>query len=146
MNLPINSVTSQIIAAAIKVHRKLGPGVLESAYEACMAYELERSGLLAKRQKAVPLVYEQVKLDCGFRADLVVNNAVVVEIKCKEVLHPVDHAQLLSHLRLLDLRVGLLINFHVVLLKDGIKRIANHYRELSGEEEFAEAMATGDIL
>ena len=107
-------ITGQIIGAAIKVHRKLGPGLLESAYEACLAYELEKLGLQVQRQKAVPLVYEMVKLECGFRADLVVDGRVVVEIKCKEVLHPVDQAQLLSHLRLLDLQVGLLINFHVV--------------------------------
>jgi GxxExxY protein len=121
--------TSQIIGAAIKVHRKLGPGLLESAYEACLAHELEKSGFHVQRQKPVPLVYEKVRLDCGFRADLVVDGRVVVEIKCKEALHPVDEAQLLSHLRLLDIRIGLLINFHVVLLKDEIKRMANNYRE-----------------
>jgi GxxExxY protein len=122
-------ITSQIIGAAIKVHRKLGPGLLESAYEACLAYELEKLGLQVQRQKAVPLVYENVKLECGFRADLVVASRVVVEIKGKEALHPVDQAQLLSHLRLLNLQVGLLINFHVVVLKDGIKRMVNDYHE-----------------
>ena len=124
-----SDITSEIIGAAINVHRRLGPGVLESAYEACLAYELEQIGLHVQRQKAVPLVYGGVKLECGFRADLVVNGQVVVEIKCKEALHPVDQAQLLSHLRLLDLQVGLLINFHVLLLKDGIKRMVNNYRE-----------------
>jgi GxxExxY protein len=124
-----SDITSAIIGAAINVHRRLGPGVLESAYEACLAYELEQIGLHVQRQKAVPLVYGGVKLECGFRADLVVNGQVVVEIKCKEALHPVDQAQLLSHLRLLDLQVGLLINFHVLLLKDGIKRMVNNYRE-----------------
>ena len=123
------SLTSQVIGAAIKVHRKLGPGLLESAYEACLAYELESLGLRVQRQRAVPLVYGTVKLECGFRADLVVEGRVVVEIKCKEALHPVDHAQLLSHLRLLDIQVGLLINFHVVQLKDGIKRVVNNYQE-----------------
>jgi len=122
-------VTSQIIGAAIKVHRRLGPGLLESAYEACLAHELEQLGLHVQKQKAVPLFYEGVRLECGFRADLVVNCQVVVEIKCKEALHPVDQALLLSHLRLLNLQVGLLINFHVVLLKDGIKRMVNHYEE-----------------
>jgi GxxExxY protein len=126
-------ITSQIIGAAIKVHRKLGPGLLESAYEACLAYELEKLGFQVQRQKAVPLVYGMVKLECGFRADLVVDGRVVVEIKCKEALHPVDQAQLLSHLRLLDVQVGLLINFHVVLLKDGIKRIVNNYQEQPDE-------------
>jgi len=126
--------TGQIIGAAIKIHRKLGPGLLESAYEACLAYELEQLGLHVQRQKPVPLFYEMVKLECGFRADLVVDRQVVVEIKCKEILHPVDYAQLLSHLRLLDLQVELLINFHVVLLKDGIKRIVNNYQELPDED------------
>lgn len=87
--------TPQIIGAAIKVHRRLGPGLLESAYEACLAYELEQLGFRTERQKAVPLVYNSVRLECGFRADLVINGKVVVEIKCKEALHPVDQAQLL---------------------------------------------------
>lgn len=126
-------ITPQIIGAAIKVHRRLGPGLLESAYEACLAYELEKLGFRVQRQKAVPLVYEKVKLDCGFRADLVVDGQVIIELKCKEAIHPVDQAQLLSHLRLLNLQVGLLINFHVVMLKDGIKRMANHYQEAPDE-------------
>ena len=126
--------TERIIGAAIKIHRRLGPGLLESAYEACLAYELEKVGLYVQRQKAVPLVYEMVKLDCGFRADLVVNGEVVVEIKCKEALHPVDQAQLLSHLRLLNLHVGLLINFHVAFLKDGITRMVNNYQELPEDD------------
>jgi GxxExxY protein len=124
-----SQITEQIIGAAIKVHRKLGPGLLESAYEHCLAYELERVGLRVERQKPVPLVYEAVKLDCGFRADLLVEGCVIVEIKAKEELHPIDEAQLLSHLRLLNLQVGLIINFHVLMLKDGIKRMVNNYRE-----------------
>src|SRR6059058_3603783 len=128
-------LTPEIIGAAIKIHRKLGPGLLESAYEACLTYELERLGLRVERQRAVPLVYESVKLDCGFRADLVVEGRVAVELKCKEALHPVDEAQLLSHLRLLNILVGLLINFHVALLKDGIKRMVNNYIE-SAEKSF----------
>jgi len=123
-------LTPEIIGAAIKVHRKLGPGLLESAYEACVAYEVQKLGLRLEKQKPVPLIYETVKLDCGFRADLVVEGRLAIELKCKEALHPVDEAQLLSHLRLLDIPVGLLINFHVVLLKDGIKRMVNNYREL----------------
>ena len=125
-----HDITPHIIGAAIKVHRCLGPGLLESAYEACLAYELEQLGFRVERQKAVPLVYNSVRLECGFRTDLVINSKVVVEIKCKEALHPVDHAQLLSYLRLLDLQVGLLINFHVVALKDGIKRMVNHYQDV----------------
>ena len=104
-------LTSDIIASAIKIHRKLGPGLLESAYEACLAYELQKLGKIVERQRPVPLFYEEVKLDCGFRADLVVDGTVVVELNCKETVHPVDEAQLLSHLRLLNLPIGLLINF-----------------------------------
>ena len=92
-------------------------------------------GLRIERQKPVPLIYENVKLNCGFRADLIVETSVAVELKCKDALHPVDQAQLLSHLRLLNLPVGLLINFHVVLLRDGIKRMVNNYREPFPEVE-----------
>ena len=124
-----SDLTPEIISAAIKIHRRLGPGLLESAYEACIAHELQLAGMRVERQKPVPLFYDTVKLECGFRADLVVEGRVVVELKCKEALHPVDEAQLLSHLRLLNISVGLLINFHVVLLKDGIRRMVNNYRE-----------------
>ena len=124
----INELTRVVIGAAIKIHRRLGPGVLESSYEACLAYELTALGLRVERQKPVPLIYEGVKLDCGFRADLVVEGRLVVELKCKDALHPVDHLQLLSHLRLLGLPVGLLVNFHVTVLKDGITRMVNDYQ------------------
>ncbi len=127
-----SDLTREIIGAAIKVHRELGPGLLESAYEACLAYELQKLGMKVERQKSVPLIYESVRLDCGFRADLVVDDRVVVETKCKDALHPVDDAQLLSHLRLLNISVGLLINFHVVILKHGIKRLVNNYHEPIG--------------
>ena len=128
-----DNLTQEIIGAAIKIHRKLGPGLLESTYEACLAYELEKLGFRVERQKAVPLIYETVKMECGFRADIVVEGKVVIELKCKDALHAVDQAQLLSHLRLLDIPVGLLINFHVVFLKEGIKRMVNNYREPAGE-------------
>ena len=124
-----NELTYAIIGAAMKVHRALGPGLLESAYETCLAYELEKLGLRVERQKPVPVIYEEVKLDCGFRADLFVEGRVVVECKAKETLHPIDGAQVLSHLRLLKVHVGLLINFHVMDLKEGIKRIVNNYQE-----------------
>jgi len=123
-----NELTYAIIGAAMKVHRILGPGLLESAYEVCLAYELEKLGFQVERQKPVPVVYEDVKLDCGFRADLLVEGRVLVELKAKEKLHPIDAAQTLSHLRLLKLPVGLLINFHVTDLKEGIKRIVNNYK------------------
>ena len=130
--MPSPDLTREIIGAAIKIHRELGPGLLESAYEACLTYELQKLGLKVERQKPVPLIYEQVKLECGFRADLVVEGRVVVETKCKDALHPVDDAQLLSHLRLLNISVGLLINFHVVSLRSGIRRMVNNYREPIG--------------
>ena len=125
----LNELTRSVIGAAIKIHRQLGPGLLESAYEACLAYELNTIGVRVERQKPVPLIYEEVKLDCGFRADLVIEGRLVVELKCKDALHPVDYSQILSHLRLLGLQVGLLINFHVSVLKDGITRMVNDYRE-----------------
>jgi GxxExxY protein len=99
-------ITEKIIGSAIKIHRALGPGLLESAYEACLAHELELMGLRVERQKAVPLFYDSVKLDCGFRADLVVQWRVAVELKCKDQLHPVDFAQTLSHIRLLGLQTN----------------------------------------
>ena len=126
--MSLNDITHAIIGAAIKVHKALGPGLLESAYEACVAYELEKLGLRVERQKPIPVIYEGVHLECGFRADLLVEGQVIAELKAKEALHPIDEAQLLSHLRLLNLRVGLLINFNVLVLKDGIKRMVNDYR------------------
>lgn len=135
----INQTTGKIIGACIKVHRTLGPGLLESAYEACVGYELTKLGLQFERQRPVPLIYHGVKLDCGFRADMVVDDQVVVELKSKETLHPVDHAQLLSHMRLLGAPVGLLINFHVTVLKDGITRLVNDYQE-GPDAEIAESI------
>ena len=126
--MDLNRITSDIIGCAINVHRRLGPGLLESAYQICLEYELKKLGYQVEREKPVPLIYDDVKLDCGFRADLLVDGLVLVECKAKETLHPVDKAQLLSHLRLLNLQVGLLINFYEVVVKDGIYRIVNNYR------------------
>jgi len=133
-NSRTNQITGKIIGACIKVHRTLGPGLLESAYEACVGYELGELGLSFERQKPVPLLYQSVKLDCGFRADIVVAGQVVLEIKSKEALHPVDYAQLVSHMRLLNVRVGLLVNFHATVLKDGITRLVNDYQQESDTE------------
>ncbi len=124
----INELTSAIIGAAIRVHRVLGPGLLESAYRVCLAYELRKLGLDVVEEHPIPVVYEDVKLECGFRADLLVSKTVIVECKAKEKLHPVDKAQVASHLRLTELQVGLLINFHELVLKDGVHRIVNNYR------------------
>jgi GxxExxY protein len=123
----LNAITEQIIAAAIDVHRVIGPGLLESAYETCLAFELRERGLRVEQQKPVPVVYKQVKLDCGYRLDIVVNESVIVEVKAVEKLTTVHEAQLLSYLRLLNCRVGLLLNFHCTMLKQGIRRIVNDF-------------------
>jgi GxxExxY protein len=122
-----NDITQAIIGAAIEVHKRLGPGLLESAYRACLAYELRKRGFEVVEEKPVPVIYDDVKLECGFRADLLVNEQIVVELKAKSEIHPVDKAQTLSHLRLLGLRFGLLINFHEIKLVDGVHRIVNGY-------------------
>ncbi len=127
--MTINEITQAIIAAAIEVHRRLGPGLLETAYRVCLAYELRKRGFEVVEEQPIPVVYDDIKLECGFRSDLLVNRLVVVEFKAKAAIHPVDQAQTLSHLRLMDLRVGLLINFHAVKLVDGVHRIVNKYRE-----------------
>ena len=121
----LNGITEEIIGSAIAVHRALGPGLLESAYEACLAYELAERGLTIERQKALPVTYRGVHVDCGYRIDLLVEGLVVVELKAVERLDPIHEAQLLSYLKLSGSRVGLLINFNVKMLKEGIRRMVN---------------------
>ncbi|MGI9455127.1 MAG: GxxExxY protein [Aeoliella sp.] len=123
--MDINDVTGQIVDAAIKVHKRLGPGLLESAYEACLAYELRQRGLAVETQRSLPVEYDQVQLDVGYRLDLLVESTVIVELKAVEKMIPLYDAQLLSYLKLSGNKIGLLINFNVVRLKDGIKRFAN---------------------
>ncbi len=118
----INVITAAIIGAAMKVHSALGPGLLESAYEACLAYELRKSGFDVKTQVELPVLYEGVRIDLGYRIDILVNDLVIVELKCVEKLAPVHEAQIISYLRLSKKNVGLMINFHVRHLRDGIKR------------------------
>lgn len=118
-----DSLTEKVIGAAIAVHRALGPGLLESAYEECLCYELSDAGLVFKRQVQLPVSYKMVKLDCGYRMDIVVSESLVLEIKTVEKLLPIHQAQLLTYLRLSGLRTGLLINFNVPILKNGIKRM-----------------------
>jgi GxxExxY protein len=120
-----NNISSKVIGAAIEVHKQLGPGLLESTYEACLLYELEEQGLEVKRQMALPIVYKKVKLNAGYRIDLLIENKVIVEIKSVEALADIHTAQLLTYLKLKDLKLGLLINFNEVLLKNGIRRIVN---------------------
>jgi GxxExxY protein len=123
----LDEITGRIIGAAIEVHRHLGPGLLESAYESCLAFELKRLGLRVEEQKPLPVVYKSVKLDCGYRLDLVVEDEIIVEIKAVEKILPIHEAQVLSYLRLAHKRVGLLMNFHVTVLKNGLKRIVNEF-------------------
>lgn len=118
----LNQLTEKIIGAAIEVHRHLGPGLLESVYETCLAYELSKLGLVVERQKALPLVYKEITLEQGYRIDLLVEQQVVVELKVVEQTTSVHEAQVLSYLKLSGCRVGLLLNFNVKLLKEGIHR------------------------
>jgi GxxExxY protein len=118
----LNALTEQIIGAAIEVHRNLGPGLLESAYETCLAYELERRDLNVERQKALPLIYKEIRLDQGYRIDLIVEGQVIVELKVVDTVTSIHKAQVLSYLKLSGCPVGLLLNFNVKLLKNGICR------------------------
>ena len=119
----LNEITEQIIGAAITVHRELGPGLLESTYEACLAYELTSRNLSVERQKEMPVIYRDVRIDCGYRIDLLVQGKVIVELKAVDPLIPIYEAQLMTYLKLSGCKLGLLLNFNVKVLKDGIKRI-----------------------
>jgi len=121
----INSITGKVIGAAVEVHKALGPGLLESAYLACMAIELRERGLLVQVQQDLPLTYKQLVLDKAFRVDLIVEGCVVVEVKCVTLVTQVHVAQLLTYLKLTGCSVGLLINFHVPVIKQGIRRVLN---------------------
>jgi GxxExxY protein len=123
----LDQITRQIIGAAIEVHKAVGPGLLESAYQACLAYEVLQRGLKAEEQVPLPVLYKDVRLDCGYRMDLLVEDSVIVEIKAVERLCPIHDAQLLSYLRIAHKQVGLLINFYIRVLKDGVKRIVNEF-------------------
>lgn len=120
-----NDISKEIIGAAIKVHKELGPVLLESAYQACLFYELVQLGLKVEQEKALPVVYEEVELDCGYRIDLIVEDKVIVELKSVKELTDIHMAQILTYLKLSDCRWGLLMNFNSVLLKNGIKRVVN---------------------
>jgi GxxExxY protein len=126
----LNALTEQIIGAALGVHRELGPGMLESAYEACLVFELLQRGFQVERQKPLPLVYRGRTLDCGYRIDLLVENEVIIEVKAVERLEAVHGAQVLSYLRLSGYKVGLIINFNVKwLIRQGVKRVVNGFPE-----------------
>ena len=123
--MELNDLTEKIIGCAIKVHRVLGPGLLESAYEVCLLHELRKAGLKAERQVALPVIYEGLRLDADYFIDILVEDTVVIELKSVEHLLPIHEAQLLTYLKLANKKLGLLINFNVTLLKNGIKRRIN---------------------
>ena len=125
----LNRLSEIIIGAAIAVHRELGPGLLESAYEACLEFELLDRGLKVERQKEQPVVYRGIKVDCGYRLDLLVEDLIILELKAVDQFHPIHKAQLISYLKLSGCRLGLLINFNVRVLKEGIKRIVHNFPE-----------------
>ena len=125
--MELNELTDKIIGAAIKVHRTLGPGFLESVYQAALAYELKKAYMPFEKEKTLPVPYEDIFLEVGFRCDFLVDKRVIVECKSVKEVTPLDHAQLLNYLKITDLKLGLLINFNVRILKSGIKRIVNNY-------------------
>jgi GxxExxY protein len=127
--MDINQLSSKIIGASIEVHKALGPGLLESAYESCLCHELNQRGLSFENQKPLPVTYKGQKLDCGYKLDVVVENAIILELKSCEQIEPIHKAQLLTYLKLSHRKLGLLLNFNVPLMRDGIVRIVNGLRE-----------------
>jgi GxxExxY protein len=125
-SLTENQISKIVFDCALKIHRELGPGLLESAYEECLYYELNKTGLFIERQKPMPLIYETVKLDIGYRIDLMANKKVIIEVKSVEAINEVHLAQVLTYLKLSDCKLGLLINFNSGLLKDGFRRVVNN--------------------
>lgn len=121
-----NELSKIVFDCALKVHQNLGPGLLESAYEDCLFYELKKTGVEVQKQKALPLIYEEVKLDIGYRIDIIVENKLILEIKSVEALNDVHFAQLLTYLKLTNCKLGMLINFNIDLIKNGIKRVVNN--------------------
>jgi len=127
--MTLNELTEKIIGLAIKVHRTLGPGFLESVYQAALAYELEKANIPFEKEKTLPVPYEDLLLEVGFRCDFLIDKRIIVECKSVKEVTPLDHAQLLNYLKITDLTVGLLMNFNVRKLTDGIKRIVNNYSD-----------------
>ena len=121
-----NELSKIVFNCALKVHQNLGPGLLESAYEECLFYELMKTGLDIQKQKALPLIYEEVKLDIGYRIDIIIENKLILEIKSVEALNDIHFAQLLTYLKLTNCKLGMLINFNVLLIKNGMKRVVNN--------------------
>ena len=122
-----NDITERIIGCAVEVHRSLGPGLLENAYQECLLYELLNAGLIVEKQKPLPLVYKEVRLDAGYRLDLIVENKVIIEVKSIEAINDIHIAQVLTYLKVSGCKVGLLVNFNVLKLTNGLKRLVNNY-------------------
>ena len=125
--MTINEASQFVIGKAIRVHSRLGPGLLESSYQECLYYEIKQAGLIAEKEKPLPLVYDDVRLECGYRIDLFVENRLVVEVKAVDALNDVHLAQVLTYLKLSDCKLGLLLNFNVAKLKHGIRRVVNNF-------------------
>lgn len=125
----IDAIAAEIVDSALKIHKELGPGLLESAYEACLEHELQQRGFLVERQKAQPIHYNGIVIDVGYRLDLLIDDLVIIELKAVAELAPIHQAQLTTYLKLSQKSLGFLINFNVPLLKNGIRRIANHFKE-----------------
>jgi len=120
-----NEIASEVFKAALNIHKELGPGLLESAYEECLFYEIKKTGLKIEKQKPLPLIYEDVKMDIGYRVDIIIENKFIIEVKSVETLNDVHLAQLLTYLKLSNCKLGMLINFNVSFLKNGVKRVIN---------------------
>jgi GxxExxY protein len=138
----LNNLSGKIIGLCIEIHRELGPGLLEAAYEECLAYELTKAGVHFERQSPLPVRYKEVQLDCGYRLDFVIENALIVELKAVTELHPIHEAQLLTYLKLAGKNLGLLINFNVPILKEGVRRVAcgTLFKEQHGEDSEASSL------
>jgi GxxExxY protein len=136
----VNEVTEKVIGACIDIHRQLGPGLLESAYEECLCYDLSTLGLAFERQKDLPVEYKSVRLACGYKIDIIVEGLLVVELKAVERFLPIHQAQLLTYLKLSSLSVGLLINFNVPVLKQGLKRIVHNFSDTSASQRLCGSM------
>lgn len=134
-------LTQTVIGCAMKVHSALGPGLLESAYKECLCFELLSAGLFAEKEKPMPLIYSEVKLDCGYRVDIMVERRLILEIKAVEAINDVHLAQVLTYLKLAHLRLGLILNFHVVHLRDGIRRVVNRYDDSASSAQASPSSA-----
>lgn len=136
-----HELTQRVIGCAMKVHSGLGPGLLESAYKECLCFELRQSGLFVEKEKPMPLVYSEVKLDCGYRVDILVERRLILEIKAVEAINDVHLAQVITYLKLADLHLGLILNFHVLHMRSGIRRVVNRYEDSASSAQTSPSSA-----